>query len=1099
MKQRHCRQTVLSGALRLGLGLAIAGSAGALAVAADPRVRITEVLASNRSSLADENGDHPDWFELHNEGDMEADLTGWGLSDDPKKPFKWQIRETRLGTGAYLVVFASGKDRQPGSTPPVAPESVPGLCLWLKASSVATNDTNQIRRSGANLLVRRWVDLSSRHNDALAAALANQPQWLPAIANGSPAIRFDGIDDGLRLAGTPATNDFCILAVARANRSHENDPEGAGGVGGVAGQRYLFGALHGGDFNSGAGVSMGTNGLSVYEHGSGYMPALAVYAGDLGARFHVVTVNYRQKQPGLFVDGLIARTGAPSPRAQVTAPVEIGSGAYGAFGGDLAEILVYPRALDESERSGIEAGLARNYAIETPRPLHTNFQLDAGGEELVLTRPDGSIADRLPFGRQRADVSFGRSSVDDEALLYFGTPTPGSANTTPGSSEILDPPEFSLPGGFFDSPQGLELTSPNAGTQIRYTVDGSEPTENSVLYTGPIALKSRAGTANRLANIPTVPGGLGAQGEVFKGWPIRARSFKAGALPSTTATRTFWIDARGRGRYTVPVVSLVTPAPNFFDANLGIYVPGNHDNYNQRGPEWERPVHVELIEPDNTMAIGQEADAKIHGNTSQGFPIKGLDLDATGTRSRRPFRYRFFPDRARDTFEHILLRPTGHDQPFAFMRDELMQSLGAETGAESQAARLCVVFVNGEYWGLHYLKEKQDAEFVAYYSNHPEDELDYLEGYAAAKAGTLDHYAALLDLVGKPGITEPAIYADVGSRMEIPNYIDYKACEIFFYRWDIGNHRLWRPRTAGGRWRWLQFDNDVGWGGFWAIQPAWQFNMLAADLSTDGSLNGHNNETTTFLLRKLITNPVFRRDFINRSADLMNTLLLPAHSIERIDSFARQLEPEMAEHIRRWRAPGSVTEWRANVDYLRTFAVNRPNYVRQHLQQRFALGAPATISVAVSPPAAGGVRLNSLTLTNPAASPFSGRYFRNHPLPIAPEAAPGYRFAGWQGLPDATTAAQVLTPSGDLNIVATFEAEPQSKPILRVERVVNGGGLLLLLASGTPATTYGVETSENGGAWTRIDQVTLDAQGQTRLPLGQPSGSVRFYRLVSSP
>src|SRR3569832_2073170 len=208
------------------------------------------------------------------------------------------------------------------------------------------------------------------------------------------------------------------------------------------------------------------------------------------------------------------------------------------------------------------------------------------------------------------------------------------------------------------------------------------------------------------------------------------------------------------------------------------------------------------------------------------------------------------------------------------MRDEMMQTLMHDVGMESQAARPCVTYVNGEYWGLSYLKVKEDDNFVAEYGNVATDQLDYLEGYAAAKTGDTAHYDAMINFIATHDVRTTANYEDVKTRMEVPNYINYKAAEIFYYRWDIGNHRLWRPHTPEGRWRWLQFDNDVGWGGFWAIQPAWNFNMLVADLSTDGSLNGHNTEVTTFLLRNLILNTEFKSDFINRFCDLLYTTFL---------------------------------------------------------------------------------------------------------------------------------------------------------------------------------------------------------------------------------
>src|ERR1041385_5529226 len=105
------------------------------------------------------------------------------------------------------------------------------------------------------------------------------------------------------------------------------------------------------------------------------------------------------------------------------------------------------------------------------------------------------------------------------------------------------------------------------------------------------------------------------------------------------------------------------------------------------------------------------------------------------------------------------------------MRDELMQSLAAETGAEAQAARACIVFINGEYWGLHYLKEKEDVEFISALAARPEDEIDYLEGYAAPRAGDASQYQALIDYMTLHELDVPSHYTHVNELMEISNYI----------------------------------------------------------------------------------------------------------------------------------------------------------------------------------------------------------------------------------------------------------------------------------------------------------------------------------------
>ncbi len=88
--------------------------AGLLSISpAFSRVLISEVVASNDDSLDDEDSDSPDWIELFNSGSDAVDLDGWHLTDDFSNIRKWTFPSRTLEPGAFLVVFASGKDRKP--------------------------------------------------------------------------------------------------------------------------------------------------------------------------------------------------------------------------------------------------------------------------------------------------------------------------------------------------------------------------------------------------------------------------------------------------------------------------------------------------------------------------------------------------------------------------------------------------------------------------------------------------------------------------------------------------------------------------------------------------------------------------------------------------------------------------------------------------------------------------------------------------------------------------------------------------------------------------------------------------------------------------
>lgn len=1002
---------------------------------------INELVSSNTRGLVDESGTTPDWVELFNPGLTDVSVSGYGLSDDPALPFKWVFSNATVRAQSFLVVYADGQNRQSLLQPSLSPDQIGGLVGWFKASEVVTNDAASIRKSGNLMFLKRWND---RRNNGLAfnqSVNTQQPIYSPAATNGSaPAsLRFDGTDDVMSLAAPFGTNDFSIVFVARGRASHEIDAASTSGVGGTSGQRYFFGANHGGATASGMGISMGTNGMSVYEHGDGYMPALASMAGSFGNAYQVLGVRYRSKTPDLFWQGILASAGLTSPRASVSAPTSLGSGAYGAWPGELTELLLFNRPLTDAEMLGLQRFLADAYRLPLRTSFHASFALSGKGETLYLTRPDGVVVDRVTYpGDLPSEAGYGRQPDGVGPWYYFSSPTPGASNLTAAASELLDAPRFSHPSGAYSNAFSLVLSTPNAGVSIRYTLDGSEPTEKSLLYTGPLTITNREATPNVLSLIPTVPGGIAPPSAlVNKLTLVRARAFKAGGFPAPSVSRSYLVNPKGARRYSVPFVSLVTDKANFFDDNIGIYVPGNAPggNYAQSGDAWERPGHVDLIETNGLAAFSQETGIRMHGNTSFGAPIKGLRLHPLNDPGTGPFEYRIFPERPVDQYNRLLLRPSGQDYNLTMFRDVFMQSLGADLKLDTQASRPSVLFVDGEYWGIHHLQEAFEGGYFA--SRQPgvdPNNVDYLEGFAGAVEGDTVRWTQMMDYLQSHPVADASNFLGLRSYMDIENFGDFKICEIYFYRWDIGNHRLWRPRTPEGRFRWILFDCDVGWGGFWAVPPAWAFPMLDYDLEPNGPWtqyssnpggNDHNGPAVTYLLRSLIVNSDFKRDWINRWADVLNTTFHSNNVLSRIDSYARQLAPEMKEHVDRWHAPASISEWSNQVAVLRDFAVRRPAAMRQQLASRFGLAGTLNVTLSVDDTNAGSIHFNSIDVSAPSSAPWTGVYFKGHPVMATALANPGYRFVGWLEQPGGAQTLH-LTPNGALSLTARFVLDPST-------------------------------------------------------------------------
>jgi hypothetical protein len=152
-------------------------------------------------------------------------------------------------------------------------------------------------------------------------------------------------------AGMTPVDNFTIEAWIKPTTTHPIDTESTSGVVGTNWtKRYLFGADYMGDLDSGAGISAGTNGISVYEHGNAYMPALAVYSGSISSTSWThIAVVYANKRPSIYVNGVLVRTGLQSPRAHVYAPRMIGGGPYGYFPGLVDEVAIYSKANTDAE------------------------------------------------------------------------------------------------------------------------------------------------------------------------------------------------------------------------------------------------------------------------------------------------------------------------------------------------------------------------------------------------------------------------------------------------------------------------------------------------------------------------------------------------------------------------------------------------------------------------------------------------------------------------------------------------------------------------------------------------------------------------------
>lgn len=189
-----------------------------------------------------------------------------------------------------------------------------------------------------------WIDLSENENNG---TLLNGVGY--NSSNGGQ-LTFDGIDDYIIAGATNRpTNTFSFGGWFKTSTLHEIDTESIVGTGGVSGEKYAFSPGNEG-VNGGAGLSIGTNGISVYEHGNAYMPSTLVYSTAIGSGWNYIVVNYHNKQPKLFINGILVKSGLTSPKETVYAPRQFGAySPYGFFSGSISSIFVNNRVLSPDE------------------------------------------------------------------------------------------------------------------------------------------------------------------------------------------------------------------------------------------------------------------------------------------------------------------------------------------------------------------------------------------------------------------------------------------------------------------------------------------------------------------------------------------------------------------------------------------------------------------------------------------------------------------------------------------------------------------------------------------------------------------------------
>jgi hypothetical protein len=604
--------------------------------------------------------------------------------------------------------------------------------------------------------------------------------------------------------------------------------------------------------------------------------------------------------------------------------------------------------------------------------LHTNFSLDPDGEEVALSSSASLLVDKVTFTKQHTNVSFGRTTDGGATLGYIVAPSPGAANSSTSPAEALEKPMFSLVAGRYSGTQTLSLSHPIAGVSIHFTVDGSEPTNNSSLYSTAISISTTR--------------------------TIKARAFKNGSIPSKTETATYFISEHA---FSLPVISISTNPAYLWDNTIGIYTDGTNGttgncrdtpvNWNR---DWDRHAMIEYFEPAGQRKFDQSIDIRIGGACSRNQAQKSFVVKARDKFVKKTIDEKLFSAKESESYGGFMLRNSGNDFNVTMFRDAFMQQLPqGQMDVDYMAYQPTIFYLNGQYWGIQNMREKIDADYIESNYGITKDDVDLLETGGNPIEGTADRYNLFMDsLATKVDRAAPSTFAFIERYIDVQEYLNYLATEIYVCNtdWPGNNVKFWRQRSNNGKFRWILWDTDFGFalytGASYPTHPTLNF---ATD--PNSGVGWPNPPWSTLQLRLLLDNPTFKARFAQTLTTAMATTFHPTRVNQLITEFQNRITAEMPYHKQRW--GGNVSDWTWELQRLRDFASQRHTFMQQHIADFFGLSENVKVNVKSTPANLSAYDINGVVIDNAVVD---ASYYKGLPIQVKAKPHDGSVIKNWK-------------------------------------------------------------------------------------------------------
>ena len=662
---------------------------------------------------------------------------------------------------------------------------------------------------------------------------------------------------------------------------------------------------------------------------------------------------------------------------------------------------------------------------------HTNFKLSPSehislynGNEIVDST---FINNDLYFG-----ISMGKYPNGSNQWCYFDNSTPNLSNLTSVCfSNITSQANLNLESGWYNSPQTI-IIEPQINSTVYYTTDGSIPTTDDMLYTKPLNV-----------NENTI---------------LSFRSYSDNKLPSKINDRTFIFE---EDNYQLAVFSIHTDPNNLWSNDSGIYVSGDNpsSDYPYYGSNfwqpWSRFSRIEYFDENKIKKAEESIDLEIHGGWSRAEPQKSFRIDLKSKYTGR-LEEIVIPSKSNiGSYNNFNLRNGGQHTWSDKIQDAIIARTSSETNVNYMGYEPCIIYLNGEYWGIYGIREKIDEHYIEDNYGFNSDSVDLLNSFGVLSGSDINATNTYYSIISEDPESF-GFYELFSSHWNIENYIDYFIIQTLIQNmdwlgiaWGANNIKLWRPQTEDGKWNYVLYDTDGALGYF---GQSYYENYLFYAMNPLFT-NEHSQ-----IFNHVIQNQIFKCEFANRYADLINSVFSYENVEEKANIIKNDIYYAMPKHIERWEnydnlngTISSMTEWENSIDNILSYYSNRIDPARYFLGTTLNLNGMVNVSLDVFPINSGNIGLNTISIND---FPWEGIYYNGCEISLNAIADSGYSFKYWTDLNDNIISENNYIQI-NLSEVQEFKAHfEKCEDILNVSIYSENNNIYASLISSNEQNTY---------------------------------------------